>query len=520
MANLSNASPWAAGLEGFNQAITGSIKNVGAIQDIVSKRDLMAKEAVEAPLRLKLLNQQVTASGLQLEQEQMKQKFLRSPWDINNDPLILNMEEPDKKKILKALENVPQEWRGTMYGRQFLRQMSKEDAELNEAFAKSGQTIAGNQLTGAYKNYMDLLNKPGINPQALASAKQNYDNLALQAQDINKRIEDGRAKIKFKELEQTPEIQKLMIEVPEIKMLMGLGDPKGLVTILEEVVKSKYKTEDMTAEKAFFKGKIKALKEGEIPDYVQWAKEWKEVAREKEITIGTTRPVQKGDQLITEEYTATGWKEIGRGPKFNPNALGGMPQQTQFVDPVSQQPMIFDRTTGTYKIAPVQGGVVAPRPVNLSAGEREKTAGLEVINNQLERIEKAYKPQYVGLVSGPAGAVTQLSNPKEAEFRQIILDVKDSLLRARSGAQINEQEYARLAKLVPDFNDSEAQFKGKMTAFKTTINNLISERQQAQRKGGVYLRGGQSIQKTVVERRKSKSGKTLVKYSDGTIGEE
>lgn len=174
----------------------------------------------------------------------------------------------------------------------------------------------------------------------------------------------------------------------------------------------------------------------------------------------------------------------------NVNIMPGQPQQTQFIDAATGNPLIFDRKSGTYKIASVEGGAMpSPRLENPSATERERTANLSTIQDQLKRVQKSYKPEYVGIVSGRAGAVTQLVDSKEAEFRQIIQDVKDSLLRARSGAQINEQEYARLAKLVPSFNDSEAQFKGKMTAFETTLNKIATERSKAQQQGGVYIRG-------------------------------
>uniref|UniRef100_A0A6H1ZE57 Uncharacterized protein n=1 Tax=viral metagenome TaxID=1070528 RepID=A0A6H1ZE57_9ZZZZ len=160
--------------------------------------------------------------------------------------------------------------------------------------------------------------------------------------------------------------------------------------------------------------------------------------------------------------------------------------QSIFVDPETGRPLIFNRNTNTYEVSKIQGdGGIAPRPVNPSAVEREKTAAFEVLNSQLDRIEKTYKSKYVGLISGQAGRITQFTDEDESAFRQVILDVKDSLLRARSGAQINEQEYRRLARLVPDFTDSEPQFKGKMKSFRATMDSIVGERKEAQRKGGV-----------------------------------
>jgi hypothetical protein len=122
-----------------------------------------------------------------------------------------------------------------------------------------------------------------------------------------------------------------------------------------------------------------------------------------------------------------------------------------------------------------------------SAGEREKTASLDSVKSLIGRIDATYKenPNYVGIISGRAGAITQLTDDKESLFRRDINDVKDMLLRARSGAQINEQEYARLSKLVPDYTDSKPQFKGKMKGFNAALDDIISARQKAQAGGGV-----------------------------------
>jgi hypothetical protein len=163
-------------------------------------------------------------------------------------------------------------------------------------------------------------------------------------------------------------------------------------------------------------------------------------------------------------------------------------QQSVFTDPETGLPLTFNKANGSYEIAQVQGGGVAPRPINPSATEREKTAQYDVIREQIKRIKDDYKSKYVGLVSGQVGKVTQFKDSEEAAFRQVILDVKDSLLRARSGAQINEQEYARLSKLVPDFTDSESQFKGKMRSFEQTFESIAKQRAKAQSSGGVFIR--------------------------------
>jgi len=179
------------------------------------------------------------------------------------------------------------------------------------------------------------------------------------------------------------------------------------------------------------------------------------------------------------------------------SAMATKPQQSMFTDPESGLPLVFDPATGNYKVAEVGGsGKVAPRTVNPSAGERTTNAMFDVLRGQLKRIQDSYNSKYVGLISGQLGRVTQWADSDEAAFRQVILDVKDSLLRARSGAQINEQEYKRLSKFVPDMTDSEPQFMGKMTSFEATLNSIATEREKAQRKGGVYIRQPQGAATT------------------------
>lgn len=140
---------------------------------------------------------------------------------------------------------------------------------------------------------------------------------------------------------------------------------------------------------------------------------------------------------------------------------------------------------GTRQLIRVGDNQPARNPgAKLSGTEREKTAGIETMLNQLDRVNTLYKPEYVGIMSGRVGALTSYADREEAGFRQVLSDVKDSLLRARSGAQINEQEYARLSKLVPSESDSDAKFSGKMQQFRATLEEIQSQRAKANRKGG------------------------------------
>ncbi len=238
----------------------------------------------------------------------------------------------------------------------------------------------------------------------------------------------------------------------------------------------------------------------------QLDRQLKEEKLQDEITLETAKAGLKPDEKWSDPYIDTiGGKKVmvrknlvtnkvekvgeDKSTTVVVNPESSPVQQTQFVDPQTGVPLVFDKKTGTYRQGTVTGNGVAPRPTNPSSTEREKTAQYNVIRDQIKRIKSSFNPNYVGVISGQAGRLTELMDSKEASFRQVILDVKDSLLRARSGAQINEQEYARLSKLVPDFTDSIAQFRGKMKSFETTFESIAKEREKAQRSGGVYLRG-------------------------------
>jgi hypothetical protein len=164
--------------------------------------------------------------------------------------------------------------------------------------------------------------------------------------------------------------------------------------------------------------------------------------------------------------------------------------QSTFVDPVSGKPLVFDKKTNTYKVANVEGsGAIAPRPTNPSASEREGTAKGYQLQDQIAEIRNLYKPEYVGWAQGPLGKMTSQFSSEETKFRRVTDSIKDTLLRMKSGAQINEQEYERLAKLTPTYNGSDENFLARLEGFETEVNTVLSARARAQREGGVVTRG-------------------------------
>lgn len=312
-------------------------------------------------------------------------------------------------------------------------------------------------------NFLQAINT-GINLGHMAdSARMQRQQMERMAQEIQFRQMDHLMKVaEFQEKLRQREENQNFIKPGERYRVVAPGS--NLVDITNPSIPVFTAPSATPAEKEptvpLFVDKI-------LPDGRAQAMRWNPATKDHDIPFGSPK---------TESQSAS-------------SALAKKPQQSQFTDPESGLPLIFDPVSGSYKVAEVGGsGKVAPRTVNPSAGERTTNAMFDVIRGQLQRIKGSYKSDYVGLISGQAGRATQFQDPNEAGFRQVILDVKDSLLRARSGAQINEQEYKRLAKLVPDFTDSEPQFAGKMKSFETTLDSIAAEREKAQRKGGVYIR--------------------------------
>lgn len=125
-----------------------------------------------------------------------------------------------------------------------------------------------------------------------------------------------------------------------------------------------------------------------------------------------------------------------------------------------------------------------------TAAKREETpitgeaAGkLSELNNLIRIIDEDvvanFKPEYVGPVAGRVGAAKRFAGmvgSQEAVFRSAVADIQDMLLRARSGAQINEQEYQRLLKIAPNINFGVEDFLASLGRFKKVVEGLRAEK--------------------------------------------
>lgn len=123
----------------------------------------------------------------------------------------------------------------------------------------------------------------------------------------------------------------------------------------------------------------------------------------------------------------------------------------------------------------------------IPASERKALSELAVLNKLTDSVvtqSKDFTAPFFGPVTGRLGLVRErvTGNMGEAEVgvRRNLSDIKDTLLRARSGAQINEQEYSRLSRLVPDITDPSNVAKFKMKSFREALRIITEERKRLQ----------------------------------------
>lgn len=135
------------------------------------------------------------------------------------------------------------------------------------------------------------------------------------------------------------------------------------------------------------------------------------------------------------------------------------------------------------------------RPGAIPFGEMEKRALLTSMLSDAQRlgtlVGSADKPtpvgQSIGYYSGRVNDIRRsgvlaplgVEPPPDAvnEMFRIADNMADMLLRARSGAQINEQEYQRLRRLMPDPRTDAATFRSNLAEFVRETNNIMTARQ-------------------------------------------
>lgn len=117
---------------------------------------------------------------------------------------------------------------------------------------------------------------------------------------------------------------------------------------------------------------------------------------------------------------------------------------------------------------------------------------MDVMVQDINRIEElANNLEKEGVISNSIGPIDNIfsglanyvggAEPQVTEMRRLTGNLADVLLRARSGAAITEQEYARLTKLVPQPNQPFATFMVNLRSLRGEINRTLEGRRGAGR---------------------------------------
>lgn len=193
-----------------------------------------------------------------------------------------------------------------------------------------------------------------------------------------------------------------------------------------------------------------------------------------------------------------------------------------------------DVTRGAAKTAAETRARVENEP--LQAADRTKMQMLMGVERGGQRVLELFNPAFVGkgfnafsqrlqaemsrqeqreqpgegtyTPGGIAGAVREFFgqiSPEEVEFRKTLLDVSDMLLRARSGAQINEQEYRRLKAILASLTDEPNVFVPAMQRFVRVSREQIDDLLTVATKPAAELRRGRARETPAASRPASKS---------------
>jgi hypothetical protein len=192
-----------------------------------------------------------------------------------------------------------------------------------------------------------------------------------------------------------------------------------------------------------------------------------------------------------------GTRTTAETPEARAKQMGGIPSSLQAAKNLEVQ------TAAEKTAAETQAKLANEAP---SAAAANKIAMLQSVERQIGLVEQNFNPAFVGKgfstlddalkaqfdkqeKAAPfgsnkyqAGALRgnlreffgQGSGP-EYTFRASLLDASDLLLRARSGAQINEQEYTRLKGTLPNLTDEPNVFVAKMKRFQDESSTQIND---------------------------------------------
>ncbi len=165
--------------------------------------------------------------------------------------------------------------------------------------------------------------------------------------------------------------------------------------------------------------------------------------------------------------------------KYNQGAMSGAGTAQGTLNVQSGQPFLQNVTEK--EIRKNEGEPLEP-------AVQEKITALETLKRQSNTINSNLKDEFLGPIRGTQAHFgmrrslgSKVNDPvgdKEIVFRQSLEDVDDQLLRARSGAAINEQEDKRLRNILPKATDEPKVFRAGLKRFQTELDAMIKDKKK------------------------------------------
>lgn len=166
---------------------------------------------------------------------------------------------------------------------------------------------------------------------------------------------------------------------------------------------------------------------------------------------------------------------FGRQPAAAPQGVPGGPQPT---------------------VLPGGRGTVTPGQVKPGEAEMKLLSESDALKGHLQDLDKRYKPDWVGPLSGRFGALqaaTAGASPERSDFMAQAALYKNRLIKFITGAQMSEAETSRLIREIPDTNDPPTTFEAKRKISEANIDYVTKAYQQNMRQAGVRQIGGNPV---------------------------
>lgn len=112
------------------------------------------------------------------------------------------------------------------------------------------------------------------------------------------------------------------------------------------------------------------------------------------------------------------------------------------------------------------------RPEYVGKGISSFTQGLSQDMDARHRADQEKYDLVPGAYAGNFRLFLGIAHPEEVQFRRAVRDIADMLLRARSGAQINEQEYQRLKAALFQETDEPGTFVPSLARFQQELHDM------------------------------------------------